>query len=198
MGLSLVTCRPTRRNRAVFDIESHPELAQPGFVIDMEVPMLKTHRRSLQFDSLEGKVLLSTAMADPAGAVHRSTAKPLNLSGSLQGLPTGKFVSNGLQVSSFPVSGHIASMGRVHGLFLLSNKLVPRGKLPDLTNSLLVLTNQEGSLLLGIKPSSAHRYSFQIIGVTTHYLSVTGSGYLKVSPSPTTFNLVIKLHSTGT
>ncbi len=157
--------------------------------------MLKTHRRSLQFDSLEGKVLLSTAMADPAVAVHHSAAKPFVLNGSVQGLPAGSFGSQGLEVTSFPLSGHLGSMGKVTGSFLLSDKIVGRGKLPDLSNSLLVVTDQKGSLLLGIKPSTTHRYSFQIIAVTTNYTSVSGSGFLTVSPSPTTFNLVITLHS---
>ncbi len=157
--------------------------------------MLKTHRRSLQFDSLEGKVLLSATMADPAVTVHQSAAKAFVLNGSVHGLPTGSFGSQGLEVTSFLVSGHLGSMGKVTGSFLLSDKTVARGKLPDLSNSLLVLTNQKGSLLLGIKPSTAHRYSFQIIGVTTNYTSVSGSGFLTVSPSPTTFNLVVTFHS---
>jgi hypothetical protein len=161
----------------------------------MEVPMLKTRRRSLQFDSLEGKVLLSTAMADPAATVHQAAAKPFVLNGSVQGLPTGSFGSKGLQVSSFLVSGHLGSMGKVSGSFLLSHKLVAHGELPDFSDSLLILTNQKGSLLLGITPSTTHRYSFKIIGVTTNYRSVSGSGTLTVSPSPTTFNLVIRFHS---
>ncbi|HKI20343.1 MAG TPA: hypothetical protein VKA15_20815 [Isosphaeraceae bacterium] len=157
--------------------------------------MLKTHRRSLEFDSLEGKVLLSTAMADPAATVHRSAAKAFVLNGSVQGLPTGSFVSKGLEVKTFPVSGHLGSMGKVTGWFLLSDKLVTRGEMPDLGNSLLLVTDQKGSLLLGIKPSTTHRYSFQIIGVTANYVSVSGSGFLTVAPSPTTFNLVITFHS---
>lgn len=159
--------------------------------------MLKTHRRSLHFDSLEGKVLLSIGVADPAATVHRSTAKRFVLNGSVQGLPTGKFGPNGLDVSSFDVSGHLGSMGKVTGFFLLSDKVVTRGAMPDLTNSLLVLTNSEGSVLLGIKPTTKHRYSFQIIGVTKNYITVSGSGLLTVAPSPVTANLVITLHSAG-
>jgi len=157
--------------------------------------MLKTHRRSLQFDSLEGKVLLSTALADPAATVHRSTAQPFVLNGSVQGLPTGKFGTKGLEVSTFPIAGRLGSMGKVTGFFLLSDKLVTPGAMPDLTNSLLVLTNSKGSLLLGIRPSTMHRYSFQIVGVTTSYVSVSGSGFVTISPSPTSFNLVITFHS---
>lgn len=156
--------------------------------------MLKTHRRSLHFDSLEGKVLLSVGLADPAATVHRSVIKPFVLNGSVQGLPTGEFGSKGLVVSSFAVSGHLGSMGKVTGFFLLSDKVVTPGTMPNLANSLLVLTSSEGSLLLGIKPSK-HHYSFQIIGVTTNYTSVSGSGTLTVSPSPTLADLVITLHS---
>ncbi len=158
--------------------------------------MLKTHRHSLQFESLEDKVLLSTAMADPAATVHRSAAKPFVLNGSVQGLPTGSFGSKGLEVTSFLVSGQLGSMGKVTGSLLLSNKLVARGELPDLADSLLVVTNKKGSLLLEITPSTLHRYSFQIIGVTTNYTSVSGSGFLTLAPSPTTFNLVMTFHST--
>jgi len=159
--------------------------------------MLKTHRRLLQFDSLEGKVLLSTATADPATAVHvhQSAAKRFLLNGSVQGLPTGSFRSKGLAVTSFEVLGHLGSMGKVSGFFLLSEKVVPRGELPDLSDSLLILTNQRGSLLLGIKPSTTNRYSFQIIGATTHYTSVSGSGFLTIAPSSSTFNLIIMFHS---
>jgi hypothetical protein len=157
--------------------------------------MLKTHRRLLQFDSLEGKVLLSTAMADPVATVHRNTAKPFVLDGTVQGLPAGSFGSKGLVVSSFPVSGHLGSMGEVTGDILLSNKLVTRGNLPDFGNSLLILTNHQGSLLLQVKHSTKHRFSFQIIGVTTKYASVSGSGFLTVSPSLTTYNLVVTFHS---
>ena len=186
----------------MFAIEKHPDQAQLGFVINTEVPMLKAHRRLLAFDSLEGKVLLSIAMADPAVTVHQSATKRLVLNGSLQGLPTGSFGSKGLAVTSFPVSGHLGSMGKVSGFFLLSDKVVARGKLPDLSNSLLILTNQKGSLLLGIKHSIAKRYSFQLLGVTrqllgatTHATSVSGSGFLTISPSPSTFNLIIAFHS---
>ena len=37
--------------------------------------MLNTKRRLPQFDSLEGKVLLSAGMADPATTKHHDTAK---------------------------------------------------------------------------------------------------------------------------
>lgn len=156
--------------------------------------MLKTHRRALHFDSLEGKVLLSVGLADPAVKVHRSAAKAFVLNGSVQGLPTGKFDSKGLEVSSFAVAGHLGSMGNVTGFILLSDKLVTRGAMPELADSLLVLTNSDGSLLLGIQPSK-HRYSFQIVGVTKNYISVSGSGTLSIAPSPISANLVITLHS---
>jgi len=157
--------------------------------------MLKTRRRPLQFESLEEKVLLSAAMADPSATIHRSAVKPFLLNGSVQGLPAGSFVSKGLEVKRFPISGRLGSMGKVHGFILLSNKMVTRGALPDLTNSLLIVTNQNGSVLLGVKPSTMHHYSFQIIGVTTKYKSVSGSGILTIAPSPTSFNLIIELHS---
>ena len=45
----------------------------------MEVPMLKTKRRLPQFDCLEGKVLLSAGMADPAATVHRDASQTIPL-----------------------------------------------------------------------------------------------------------------------
>jgi hypothetical protein len=161
----------------------------------MEVPMLKSRRRSLQFDSLEGKVLLSAGMADPAVTVHRHVSKAFTLNGSVHGLPTGSFVSQGLDVSSFLVSGQLGSMGKVGGTFLLSDRLVPHGKLPDLSNSLLILTDKKGSLLLGINPSHTNHYSFAIIGVTTGFISVTGTGSLAIAPNPHSDTLAITLHS---
>jgi hypothetical protein len=73
--------------------------------------------------------------------------------------------------------------------------MVTHGTLPNLANSLLIVTNPKGSLLMGIKPLSANRYSFQVVGVTTSYRSVSGSGFLTVFPSPTTADLVIAFHS---
>jgi hypothetical protein len=48
--------------------------------------MSKPPRRTLSFDSLEGKVLLSTGMTDPAATVQRPTTHGLFLKGVLTGV----------------------------------------------------------------------------------------------------------------
>ena len=58
--------------------------------------MLKTRRRLPQFDCLEGKVLLSVGMANPAASAHRETAKRFLLNGSLSGLQKARRASMGL------------------------------------------------------------------------------------------------------
>jgi hypothetical protein len=161
----------------------------------MEVPMLKTHRRTLHFDCLERKVLLSTAMADPALSVHRAVAKRFVLNGALYGLPTGSAGPDGYTVASFAVAGHLGSMGRVQGTFLLNDKFVPIGKLPDLSKSLLIVTNRKGSLLLSIQPSETHRYHFQIVAVTRSYASASGSGTVTISPQRGSIDLVLEFRS---
>jgi hypothetical protein len=86
-------------------------------------------------------------------------------------------------------------MGKVEGIFLLGDTFVPIGRLPDLSNSLLIVTNRQGSLLLAIHPSNTNRYQFQIVAVTSGYKSVSGSGQLMVSPARGSIDLVLTVHS---
>src|ERR1700733_8808381 len=109
----------------------------------MEVPMLKTRRRIPQFDSLEGKVLLSAGMADPAATVHHEKAKPILLNGSLSGLPNGSPRLNGFTETSFPIAGHLASLGKVNGSLSLEDAFIPVGKKPNLNGAALTLENSK-------------------------------------------------------
>jgi hypothetical protein len=161
----------------------------------MEVPMLKTKRRSLQFDSLEGKILLSTGIADPAATVKRDVIKRFLLNGALYGIPTGSTGPEGYNVSSFSVGGHTASMGNVNGSFNLANTFVPIGTRPDLGNASLTLTNGKGSVQLAIAPSKTKLYHFTIISGTNHYAAATGSGTLTISPTQGSINFVVMVHS---
>jgi hypothetical protein len=157
--------------------------------------MLRSHRRVLQFDSLEGKALLSVGLADPAVAVHRATVRKFVLNGTLHGLPSGSAGSDGYTISSFSLTGHLGSMGNVRGTFLLDDTFVPIGKLPDLNNSLLIVTNQKGSLLLSIEAKKINRYRFDIVAVTSRYESVSGAGSLVVSSSRGSLDLSLTFRS---
>lgn len=157
--------------------------------------MLKTKRRTLQFDSLEGKVLLSTGMADPAATVKRDVVKPFLLTGTLYGIPSGTTGPEGYNVSTFTVVGHTAAMGNVSGSFNLADTFVPIGKRPDLGNASLTMTNRKGSVQLAIAPSKTDLYHFKITSGTNHYADATGSGTLTIAPTQGTINFVIVVHS---
>ena len=116
----------------------------------MEVPMSKTKRRLLQFDSLEGKVLLSTGMDDDlAKTKHHDTIKPFVMNGSLSGLPNGSPGVAGYTATSFPVAGHLASMGSVHGSFSLADPFIPIGKLPRSRRSIVNPGKLQGNRSIG-------------------------------------------------
>jgi hypothetical protein len=157
--------------------------------------MLKTKRRTLQFDCLEGKILLSTGMADPAATVRRDVVKRLLIDGALYGIPNGTTGPEGYTVSTFSVVGHTASMGNVSGSFNLADSFVPVGKLPNLGNASLTLTNHKGSVQLTIAPSKTKLYHFKITSGTDHNAGATGSGTLTISPTQGTINFVIIVHS---
>ena len=159
--------------------------------------MLKTRRRIPQFDSLEGKVLLSTGIADPAATVHRGAAKRFLLNGSLSGLPNGSPGINGYTETSFPVAGRLTSMGKVDGSFRLENAFIPIGKKPDLNGALLTLENSKGSVQLAIAQSNKHQYKFTVVSGTESYALKSGSGTMAISSPQSALNLVIKLHSTA-
>jgi hypothetical protein len=158
--------------------------------------MLKNKCRALHFDSLEGIVLLSLGMADPATSAHRQTTKPVLLNGSLSGLPDGSPGVTGYTETSFPVSGHLASMGAVAGSFNLEDAFIPIGKLPDLNGASLTLENSKGSVQLTIAQSNKHQYKFTIISGTNKFATASGSGTLAISSPRTALNLVMRLHST--
>ena len=138
--------------------------------------MLKK-RRMLQFDSLEGKVLLSTGMGShPAKTKHHETIKPFVMNGSLSGLPNGSPGVAGYTATSFPVAGHLASMGSVHGSFSLADPFIPVGKLPDLAGALLTLENPRGTVELAITQTKKNDYKYTIVSGTEHYASASGRG----------------------
>jgi hypothetical protein len=158
----------------------------------MEVLMWKTKRRRPQFDCLEGKLLLSAA------AGHHEAAKPVVLTGSLSGLPNGKPGVDGYTETTFPVSGHVSSMGKVSGSFSLEDAFIPIGKLPDLNGASLTLENTKGSVLLTIAQTKKNEYKYTVISGTDDYASAAGKGTITVSSPAEALNLTIKVHTTTT
>ena len=73
--------------------------------------MARTTQHAIAFDSLEGKVLLSREIADPAVAVYQYNALRFHLTGALYGLPSGISGPDGYIMSSVSLSGRVASMG---------------------------------------------------------------------------------------
>lgn len=159
--------------------------------------MRKTRRHTPQFDALEGKVLLSTGIANPAATLHRQPAKRVVLNGTLHGLPSGSTGPQGYSVSSFQVGGHAGSMGNVGGAFDLADGVIPIGRLPDLSNASLILANQKGSVVLMISASQKNHYRFKILGGTGSDARAFGSGSVKISSSHNSFDFDIKLRSVG-
>ncbi len=157
--------------------------------------MAATRQLTLQFDCLEGKVLLSTVMADPAATVHQETINRFHLNGKLHGIPSGTAVPNGFMVSSFQISGNIASMGVVEGSLFLKYNFIQAGKLPDLSKANLVLVNQQGRVNISLNATGSHDYKFTIMSGSGIYTFASGKGNLTVSGSPKSPEFTIKLKS---
>ncbi len=162
--------------------------------------MLKTKRRSLQFDCLEGKMLLSNALADPATVIQQDVVKHFHLNGALVGLPLGSASHSGFSVSTFLVQGHIASLHRVTGFLNLADTLIPTGKKPNLTSASLTLVNRQGSVVLTIYKTTNRYYDFKVVSGTDSYADAAGSGILTIRSSTNSgaINFVIRLHTTTT
>jgi hypothetical protein len=159
--------------------------------------MARTRRHTLEFDSLEGKVLLSTVMADPAATVYKQKTTHFHLDGKLSGIPSGAAVPNGLMVSSFPLSGNVASMGNVDGAFFLKYRFIQFRKLPDLSKSNLVLANQNGRVNISLNAAASHHYKFKIMSGSGAYALATGKGTLTVSGSHDSPYFTIKMQTSG-
>jgi hypothetical protein len=163
----------------------------------MEVSMTKTTRRILAFDSLEGKILLSTGMADPATTVHMAKVKHFLLTGTLKGIPYGSIQQDGIQVSSFSLTGTAQSMGKVNGSLGLADPIIAPGKKPDLSNATLTLSNARGSVQLKMAASPSTRYIFVLTSGSGSYASAFGSGTAVISYSPRMHEYLVKLHSSA-
>ena len=150
--------------------------------------MTRTSRRTLAFESMEGRVLLSTGMAHPgthpfahahpAAAVHRAKVQMghVMLNGSLRGIPIGAVGQDGIVVSSFAMKGKTQSLGRVTASLALSDTLIAPGKQPDLSNATLTLANPRGSVQIKMASSPSNRSIFIVMSGTGAYSSAYGSG----------------------
>jgi hypothetical protein len=159
--------------------------------------MATKRRRTLVFDSLEGKVLLSAGMADPAATVYQQKATHFRLNGKLVGIPSGAAVPNGFMASSFTVNGSVGSMGAVEGTFFLKYKFIQVRKLPDLSKSVLVLANHKGTVSISLNATGSHHYKFTIMSGSGLYTFASGKGNLSVSGSPKSPEFTIKIQSTN-
>ncbi len=142
--------------------------------------MSRTTRRTRTptFDAMEGRVLLSSGMKDPAAQVLRAefSVGHFKLNGTLAGIPFGAIGPDGIVVSSFPLSGRTKSMGRVTGSLLLTDPIIAPGKQPDLSNATLTLSNARGSVQIKTAGSPSNRHVFIVTAGSGAYASVYGSG----------------------
>jgi hypothetical protein len=157
--------------------------------------MSKSTRRTLQFELLEGKTLLSSGMASPAAIVYQLKTPKFHLNGTLRGVPFGTSGHEGFVVSSFPISGHVASMGNVSGAFYLTYPIVGKGKMPNLSSASLVLANQSGSVDISLDAFGSHKHKFTMMSGTGIYTYASVKGTLTISPGHHSHNYVIKLKS---
>jgi len=161
--------------------------------------MSRTKERTLQFDCLDGKVLLSTGLVDTAMAVQQDVVKHFHLNGALTGLPLGSAVQDGFRVSLFLVEGHAGSMRRVSGVLNLADTMIPSGKKPNLSNAALALANKEGSVVLSITKTTTRYYDFKVVAGTGVYTGAGGLGFLVVltDGQSKALSYTIRLHTTS-
>jgi hypothetical protein len=144
---------------------------------------------------LEGKVLLSTGIRDPARVVHRATASGLSLKGVLTGTLSPAGSPSGVPVTTFAVKGNAGSMGSVRGTFALTKALAP-GRQPNLSNATLTLSNWKGRVQLTIGRSLNQYYNYVITSGNGHFATASGSGLITLHFNPQVFaSVVLVLHS---
>ncbi len=157
----------------------------------------RTRPRPPSFESLEGKILLSTGMADPAVVVHRARAKVQRflLNGTLKGIPFGTIQQTGIEVTSFFVTGSPRSMGKVSGSLDLADPLIAPGKMPNLSNATLNLSNARGGVQLRMAASPSNRHVFVVTSGSGGYASAYGSGTAVISYNRRMHDYLVTLHS---
>jgi hypothetical protein len=153
--------------------------------------MSRAVRRTLAFDAMDERVLLSAGMGHPAAVAHPAAimqvhrAKPavshILLNGVVVGIPLGTVGQDGIVVSSFPVKGKVKTMGRVAGSLLLTDTIIAPGRQPDLSNATMNLSNPRGSVQIKTASGPSNRYIFIVTGGSGAYASAYGSGTAVIS-----------------
>jgi hypothetical protein len=157
--------------------------------------MFRTNRSQPGVDTLERTAVLSDGVADPSSAWQRDTVQGLHLelNGTLHANKTNLMLDTraplaadsriiGTTIAYFDTSGRLSLMGKVSGSFG-PNKATDTavGRLPNLSNLTLDLSNRTGSVQLTLAPSMTDLYQFKIAGGTGSYAAAYGSGSLTVS-----------------
>jgi hypothetical protein len=143
--------------------------------------MSQRRRQSPQLETLEGKLMLSTAhpAAAKLAASKLAAATPapqFTLAGTLQ-VPTSSivtFTQNGENMGSFKVRGKLGTMGQVTGTFVAildsTSQYMSAGG--------LVLKGRTGSVTLAMSsdPNDSTSYDFNIFSGTGAFATASGSG----------------------
>jgi hypothetical protein len=166
--------------------------------------MTRATRRTLAFDAMEGRLLLSTGMGHPAARPHAAAevrrakiqaTTHIKLNGTLVGIPFGTVTQDGIVVTSFPLKGKAQMMGKVTATLGLTDMVIAPGKQPNLSNATLTLTNKRGSVQLKTASSPGTRYIFIVTGGSGNYASVYGSGTAVISYNRRMHEYQVALHS---
>jgi hypothetical protein len=165
--------------------------------INKEVAMSRTARRTPAFEGMEGRVLLSSGMRDPAAHVYRSQVSTGHfvLNGTLVGIPYGTVSQDGIVVTAFPLSGRVKSMHKVTGSLLLTDPIISPGRQPDLSNATLTLSNARGTVQIKTAESPSNRHVFIVTYGSGAYASVYGSGMAIITYNQRMHEYQIALHS---
>ena len=146
--------------------------------------MTRTTRRTLGFESVEGRVLLSVGMQQhhafrhTHAMVHRASAQlsHVMLNGVLMGIPYGTAGQGGITVSTFNLTGRTRSLNKVSASLELNDNVIAPGQQPNLSNATLTLWNRRGSVQLKTAASPSNRYIFIVTTGTGTYANAYGSG----------------------
>jgi hypothetical protein len=144
----------------------------------------------LRFETLEQRVYLSAGAVYPGGGAQAEAAKASTFDGTLYVVFSARAVHGGIIPYRFigedgapfkPMGNHVTMSGPLGHSQLLSSR-----KLPNLSDSILNLTNAKGGLTVSFASSTTNRYSFTISGGTNHFVTedgITGSAVFTNTPN---------------
>ncbi len=144
-----------------------------------------TRSRSLQFEPLEVRKLLSRAHLAVANGTVADFATPVNLDGGLAVVNRAAVVipnNDGSTTSETPVSGMLGSLGKVRGIWFETVNSLVHYQGPDTIR----LRNSKGTMVLAFNDLNSLRVSSPVQNTSYTYFQMGygGSGaYAKVSES---------------